>query len=221
MEDVKQLKKMNDLLFNAFMLSSQVWMFSDRKDMIQFFCDIVFDDKTCSALIVSDKSGEYYRMDEDVMQCKFLNYIPKVFNIVDSSHCECNSVQHRYLAIFPAKDATVYIYLKEAEEDRIQILKEMVSVLSRALEHPEIQEEREKIVEQLRKNLNYFQFLADRLRNPLAVIQGVVEVADEFETEKAFEMIMSAVRKMKEVLDDLADAEISSLRLYNRSHPKY
>lgn len=221
MEDVKQLKKMNDLLSNAFMLSSQVWTFSDRKDMIQFFCDIVFDDKTCSALIVSDKSGEYYRMDEDVMQCKFLNYIPKVFNIVDSSHCECNSVQHRYLAIFPAKDAAVYIYLKEAEEDRIQILKEMVSVLSRALEHPEIQEEREKIVEQLRKNLNYFQFLADRLRNPLAVIQGVVEVADEFETEKAFEMIMSAVRKMKEVLDDLADAEISSLRLYNRSHPKY
>lgn len=220
MEDVMQLKKINDLLFNAFILSSQIWMFGSREDMIQFFCDIVFDNETCSAVVVSDKSGEYYRVSEDVMRCRFLNYIPKVFNIVDSSHCECKDVQHRYLAIFPIQNATVYIYLKEVEEDRIQILKEMVSVLSKAFEHLEIQEEREKIVEQLKANLNHFQFLADRLRNPLAVIQGVVEVADAFEPEKAFEMIMRSVQKMKEVLDDLADVEASSLELYGRSNSK-
>jgi len=217
MEDVRQLKKMSELLFNAFTLSSQIWAFKDRKDAISFFCDVVFDDETCTALVVSDKSGDYYRMDEDVMECKFLDYIPKVFKIVDSSHCECSGMQHRYLAIFPvSRDTAVYIYLKEFEEDRIQILKEMVSVLSRALEHLEMQEEKEQIVEQLRENLYHFQFLADRLRNPLAVIQGVAEVVDDIGVEKALEMIMRSVQKMKEVLDDLAEAETSSLKIYGK-----
>ena len=76
-EEVQQLRRINNLLFNAFTLSSQIWMFKSRKEMIQFFCGIIFEDEACTAVVVSDRDGEYNQMDENVMNCKFLNYNPK------------------------------------------------------------------------------------------------------------------------------------------------
>jgi len=85
-EEVRQLRRINNLLFNAFTLSSQIWMFKSRREMIQFFCGVIFEDEACTAVIVSDRDGEYYQMDENVMNCKYLNYTPKVFSIVDTRY---------------------------------------------------------------------------------------------------------------------------------------
>ncbi len=90
----------------------------------------------------------------------------------------------------------------------------MVDVLSRAIKHLEIQKENEMVMERLKENLKHFQFLADRLRNPLAVIQGVAELAGEMDMETVFEMVRKSAEKMKEVLDSLSEAEVSSIELY-------
>ncbi|MBO8180632.1 MAG: hypothetical protein H0Z19_09195 [Archaeoglobus sp.] len=220
-EEVQQLRRINNLLFNAFTLSSQIWMFKSRKEMIQFFCGIIFEDEACTAVVVSDRDGEYYQMDENVMNCKFLNYNPKVFSIVDTRYCECEKVNHRYLAVFPVLGETsVYVFLKEQDEEYIQILKEMTAVLGRALEFLEIQKENEEILRRLKSNLQHFQFLSDRLRNPLAIIQGVAELADELSPKKAFEMVKRSAEKMKEVLDSLTEAEVSSINLYEEVFSK-
>lgn len=214
-EEVQQLRRINNLLFNAFMLSSQIWMFKSREKMIELFCNIVAEDEGCTAVVVSDKSGTHYRMSEDVFSCKFLNYTPNVFGIIDASYCECKNVSHDYLVVFPAAEGTsVYVFLKNIEEEHVQILKEMVDVLSRAIKHLEIQKENEMVMERLKENLKHFQFLADRLRNPLAVIQGVAELAGEMDMETVFEMVRKSAEKMKEVLDSLSEAEVSSIELY-------
>lgn len=220
-EEIQQLRRINNLLFDAFTLSSQIWMFKSREDMIQFFCGVVFEDEACTAVIVSDRSGEHYRMDENVINCKFLNYTPKVFGLVDTQYCECEKVDHKYLAVFPVSNETsVYVFLNERDEEYIQILKEMAAVLGRALELLEIQREHVEMLKRLKSNLKQFQFLSDRLRNPLAVIQGVVELYEELTPEKAFEMVKRSAKKMKEVLDDLTEAEVSSIKLYEEVFSK-
>jgi hypothetical protein len=214
-EEIQQLRRINNLLFDAFTLSSQIWMFKSREEMVELFCNIVAEDDDCTAVVVSDKGGNHYRMKEDVLNCKFLNYTPNVFGIVDANYCECENVSHNYLVVFPAAEGTsVYVFLKNLEEEYVQILKEMVDVLARAIEHLEIQEKNELVMQRLKENLEQFQFLADRLRNPLAVIQGVAELAEEMDTNTVFEMVRRSAKKMKEVLDSLSEAEVSSIELY-------
>ncbi len=213
--DLESLKRMNDLLFTAFTFSSNVWMFDKREKMINFFCDQVFENESCTAVVVSDKTGEHYRMDEDVMGCNYLKYHPKVFSIVNAKACGCKGVKHKYLLTLPITEgSSVYIFLKEADEEIIQILKDMVLVLSRAIRNLEMWIERELVLLRLKENLEQFQFLSDRLRNPLSVITGVLEIADEIDTRKGFEMIKTSARKIKEVLDQLSDAEIESKKIY-------
>jgi len=112
------------------------------------------------------------------------------------------------------------VFLKEQDEEYIQILKEMTVVLGRALEFLEVQKEKEEVLKRLRSNLQQFQFLSDRLRNPLAVIQGVAELVDELSPEKAFEMVKKSAEKMKEALDSLTEAEVSSINLYEEVFSK-
>ncbi len=70
-EEVQQLRRINNLLFNAFMLSSQIWMFKSREKMIELFCNIVAEDEECTAVVVSDKSGTHYRMSRTSLAASF------------------------------------------------------------------------------------------------------------------------------------------------------
>lgn len=217
--EFKSLKRINELLFTAFTFSSNIWMFNSRKEMIDFFCDQVFENENCTAVVVSDKTGEHYRMEENVMKCKYLKYRPRVFSIIISEECKCD-MNHRYLLAIPiSDDSSAYIFLRDISEETVQILKDMVLVLSRAIENLEMWLERELMLLRLKLNLEHFQFLSDRLRNPLSVIIGVSELADELETEKAFELIRTSATKIKEVLDDLADAEVRSKKMYELLSP--
>ncbi len=49
-------------------------------------------------------------MSEDILSCKFLNYTPNVFGIIDASYCECKNVSHDYLVVFPAARTSVYVF---------------------------------------------------------------------------------------------------------------
>jgi len=57
-------------------------MFNSREKMLDFFCDQVFENESCTAIVVSGKTGGHHRMGENVMSCGYLRYRPKVFNIV-------------------------------------------------------------------------------------------------------------------------------------------
>ncbi len=214
MTTFEYLRKLNDLLFVAFTFSSQVWMFDKREKMIEYFIDRVFENELCTAVVVSDRTGEYYRMGEDVMFCRYLNYLPKTFNFITSRECQCENVKHSILIMIPILEGSaVYIFLSEESEEVIQILKDMAMVLARAIENLETKETVYAMVKRLERNLEYFQFLADRLRNPLSVIMGVTEMVDEFGVGKGLRMIRESAERMKKVLDDLGDAEVLTKKM--------
>ncbi len=213
----KELRRLNELLFSAFTFSSNVWMFKSRDEMIKYFCDHVIENDNCTGVVVSDENGEHYRMNENVLKCKYLNYIPRVFSVVNAEYCECENVEHKLLLSIPISNrAAAYIFLKEADEETVQILKDMVTVLSRAIENLEINMELEAMLSRLKANLQQLEYLSDRLRNPLSVILGVYELKDEIGTDKAFEMVRRSAEKIKEVLDNLSDAEVKSKEMFKK-----
>ncbi|WP_202320705.1 hypothetical protein [Archaeoglobus neptunius] len=213
----EELRRINELLFNAFTFSSNVWMFRNREKMIKYFCDLVIESDECTGVIVTDESGEHYRMNENVLKCRYLNYTPKVFSVVNAEHCECEDVDHKLLLSIPVSNkAAAYIFLKDANEETIQILKDMVTVLSRAIENLEITVEMDVMLSRLKANLEHFQYLSDRLRNPLSIILGVSELKDEIDTDKAFEMVKKSAEKIKIVLDSLSEAELKSKEMFEK-----
>ncbi len=213
----KELRRINELLFSAFTFSSNVWMFKSRDEMIKYFCDHVIENDNCTGVVVSDENGEHYRMNENVLKCKYLNYIPRVFSVVNAEYCECENVEHKLLLSIPISNrAAAYIFLKEADEETVQILKDMVTVLSRTIENLEMNMELEAMLSRLKANLQQLEYLSDRLRNPLSVILGVYELKDEIGTDKAFEMVRRSAEKIKEVLDNLSDAEVKSKEMFKK-----
>ncbi len=210
----EKLRELNDLLFTAFTISSQVWMFGSRESMIEFFCDQLSELGCCKAVVISDKTGEYYRMNENVLSCRYLNYQPKIPSVIRAEYCDCEGVNHSILLMVPYDEkSAVYVFLTAVSEEGLQILKDTASVLGRAIESLETHREKKRAIGQLMENLRQFEMLSDRLRNPLAVIMGLVELEGEIDERKAFRMIGESAVKIKRILDELTDSEVRTIAM--------
>ncbi len=215
---MNKLKYLNELLFKAFEISSQIWLFQKREEMLNFFCEQISELKSCTAVVAIDSYGVYSKMKEDVTPCRYLGFHPRTISVIPHNHCKCD-VEHDYLVMIPySKTSTIYFFLKSRNnicEETLQVLRDMVFVLSKALDNLETKIKLEAAFNQLQANLNHFQYLADKLRNPLAVILGVTELEGEIDCKKAFNLIRNSGLKIKKVLDEMRDSEITTVKLCN------
>ncbi len=200
-----------DFLSTAFVVSSQIWTMDSREKMLRFVCEQICELEACTAVIIADRSGEYVRAKEDVFFCEWLRYLPRALTIVRKERCKCR-VEHDLMLAVPLDDAAAYVFLKNVPEECLQVLKDLFIVVSKALEARRAEEEKRAAMFRLRRNLEYFAFLSDRFRNPLAVILGVVELKEDFEVDRAFLLIRDSAMKMKEILDRLSEEEVKTRR---------
>ena len=205
---------LNELLFKAFEISSLVWLFNRREDMLNFFCEKISELRNCVGVVLRDATGIYGKISEDLVNCIYLNWKPKTIAIMTTENCDCRAkFRHNCLLVFPQSQVTVYVFLKDAPcEITLQILKETVFVLSRALENLETKTNLEMAIDQLKSNLEYFYYLSDRLRNPLTGILVATELGEEIETEKAFRIIRECGLKIKRIVDEMKQLEILTRR---------
>lgn len=77
-----------------------------------------------------------------------------------------------------------------------------------------IQEIRTLVIQQLAENLSHFEKSSDRLRNPLAVILGTLELREEIEKEKVMRIINQHAVRIKDELDELRNAEEKTHKLF-------
>ncbi|MDI9646323.1 MAG: hypothetical protein QFX40_06480 [Archaeoglobales archaeon] len=201
----------NDVFYIALSIATQIWMLEERRQMVEFVCSQLAELEECSAVVMVDKEGEFYSMKENVLACEFLRYHPRSLSIVDANRCKCEKREHELLvALSYNSGCGAYVFLKKANEETIQVIKDVFDILSRAIALKKIQDERVKIIERLQKNLEYFAHLSDRIRNPLAVIMGAIEIGDEIGKEKVYELVWKNALKIKETLDELSDAELKT-----------
>ncbi|AIY89714.1 histidine kinase dimerization/phospho-acceptor domain-containing protein [Geoglobus acetivorans] len=201
--------RISELLFKAFEIAINVWFLKDRKDIFKYFTSKISELDICTAVIILDGSEKYTMLKEDVSTCRYLNFQPKFVNIVPCSRCNGNTM-HDFLFTMPlSEDTSIYIFIKEDEnfEEAVQVFSDLTNFLIKVVESIEAREKLEGALNQLNANLEYFQYLADRLRNALAVILGVAELEDEIEYKQAIRFIKESSLKMKKVLDEMHEYE--------------
>lgn len=197
---------MMKLLYTAFTIASYVWLFDSRERILRFLCDEIIELDFCRAIVVIDDNAEYYRVKnaENVLDCEYIRYQPKSFYFVEKENMICAPL---------SSNSAVYVFLNQYNEEIGQIFQDLFFVVRKALEDLEIRKKKEELLNRIRENLTQFQYLADKLRNPLAVIYCVHEVKEELGMDKAWWRIIESAERIKKVLDELSQHELQTMQL--------
>ncbi|MFP3908795.1 MAG: PAS domain S-box protein [Halobacteriota archaeon] len=111
---------------------------------------------------------------------------------------------------------TIYSSSRLSEEE-VSLLKNLSRNVAFALSAYEVEQDKQKAMEQLAANLSQFNRSADRLRNPLAVILGSIEVMSDERRDEVLEKIKEHASRIKEELDVLRVEEIKTYNLTKKA----
>ncbi len=94
------------------------------------------------------------------------------------------------------------------DDEEIGLLDTISKDISIALKALFDEKIRESILKVIVQNLEHFESLADKLRNPLAIIMGLLELRDEVNFERILNEIEAQAIKIEKILDELRMGEI-------------
>ncbi|MFP4558193.1 MAG: PAS domain-containing protein [Archaeoglobaceae archaeon] len=97
--------------------------------------------------------------------------------------------------------------------EELSLIYELAGDLALALKAIEVEQKRNEALDKMRENLEYFEYLADRLRNPLAIMRGFIDVKEDVGTDRTFREISKQINKMNRILDNLRIKEEETFRL--------
>lgn len=192
---------MSSLLLTAFSIACYIWLFESREKIFNFLIEELTQLELCKAVVIIDEDAEFYKIKEDksILDCDFLKYQPKTFCFVE---------KEKIISAPITSKSAIYVFLNEYDEEILQVFQDLFQVVRLACKNLEFGRKREEIILALKKSLEHFQFLADKLRNPLAVIFGALEMRDELGIDKTYALIEESAEKIKMVLDELSDHEL-------------
>lgn len=129
--------------------------------------------------------------------------------------CACPNAKEKSLVIpvtFEGKILGVLALCSVGEltENEIQIFSQLSEDLGFAIKHYRAERQRRILSHLLAENFRQFEDLADKLRNPLAIAMGYVEIKEEVGCEKAIEEIEKQLKRVLETLDELRFQETLS-----------
>ncbi len=190
---------MSSLLLTAFSIACYIWLFESKEKILNFLIDELIQLEDCRAVIVIDEDAEYYKIkDERVINCEFLKYQPKSFCFVE---------REKMISAPITPGSAIYVFLNDCDEEKLQIFQDLFQVVRLACENMEFRKRKEEIILVLKRSLEHFQFLADKLRNPLAVIFGALEIKEELGVDKAWALVENGAERIKDILDKLSEHE--------------
>lgn len=189
---------MNSLLLTAFSIACYIWLFESKEKMFNFLIEELIQLGECRAVVVIDENAEYYRIKKDyeqVLNCEFLKYQPKSF---------CFVKKEKMISAPITPQSAIYVFLNDYDEETLQIFQDLFQVVRLACENLEFRKKKEEILLALKRSLEHFQLLADKLRNPLAVILGALEIKDELGVDKTYLLVEEGAERIKKILDELS-----------------
>lgn len=100
--------------------------------------------------------------------------------------------------------------------EELGMINDLAGDLALALKTIEIEKKRKEALDKMKDNLEYFEYLADRLRNPLAIMRGFVDVKEDVGVERTFKEISNQINRMNRILDNLRVEEEETFKLRER-----
>lgn len=98
-------------------------------------------------------------------------------------------------------------------EEELRIISTISQDVSMRFRFLKVEKEREMALKMIMENLEQFEELADKLRNPLAVIKGYLEIRNEVSEEEFIKKITEHVHKIEEILDKLRYQELATYEM--------
>ncbi len=129
---------------------------------------------------------------------------------------KCND---EYCVVIPFREKDVFfgsavMFRKtEFDSEEMQMLETLSRDISFVLRSLRIEEEREKALKLIVMNLEHFDEIADKLRNPLAIIKGFIEISDQMECRSVLERIKEQADRIEDILDDLRAREMLTYQM--------
>ncbi len=132
--------------------------------------------------------------------------------------CEksCAVKANTHMIILPLIDSAFYgimiLFKKEKPfENEVEMLKTMARDIAFALRSIRVEEQKKKAYRQINKNIEYFAFLLDAIRNPLMVIAGLAEM----DGSKNSQLILEQVRRIDKIIKKLDKGWLETEKVRN------
>ncbi len=236
--DITYMRRVNDLLQVLSEINELVAREKNPEVVLQTVCeklhmlyDAVFTSlhKKKGLIPVRSEGIELSKLKRVIERCpsisKAMNGEVMKMKMDDELCKHCNSEPHNYVLSLPLihdrNHGVITIHSNsEFSEDELALLKKLSSNIAFALSAYEVEKDRETAIEQLTENLMQFDRSADRLRNPLAVASGAIELREEYGNEQVFRIVNEQIKKIKKELDKLRKEEIKTYELTEKAQSK-
>ncbi|WP_202318486.1 PAS domain S-box protein [Archaeoglobus neptunius] len=122
--------------------------------------------------------------------------------------CSCPMSRAKSLAVPIKHNGNVYgvvvlCSVGNLSDDELKILEKLGENLGFAITSYRAERDRKIAFNLLLENLEQFESLADKLRNPVAIISGFIEIKDDIGCERVVKEIENHAGRIKEILDEL------------------
>ncbi|MCX8172086.1 MAG: PAS domain S-box protein [Archaeoglobaceae archaeon] len=98
-------------------------------------------------------------------------------------------------------------------DDELRIVSTISHDLSLRFKAIKIEKEKDMVMKIITDNLSHFENLADKLRNPLAVIKGCLEIRDEIPEKEFIMKISEYTQRIERLLDELRFRELETYEM--------
>lgn len=135
--------------------------------------------------------------------------INKIMNLTDVTQ---EFLGGRWITLLPISEGTrvVIAVARDSKftDEELQVLKTVLQDVSMRLRALKIEKEKDMALRLITENLEHFEELADKLRNPLAIIKGYLEIRGEVPEEVVIKNISEHADRIEKILDELRVKEI-------------
>ncbi len=202
----RELKKTNELLRTISEINELIFREKDEYALLSKVCRVILKLRNASSWAWVVEKEKMLKATPLAPECALAEKARD--GVLKYEECSCPVGSGKSLAIPIRHNSHVFGVLVlcsvgELSEDEIRIFEELGENLGFAITSYRAERDRKIALNLLLDNLEQFEDLADRLRNPVAIISGFIEIKNDIGCERALREIEKQVDRIKRILDDL------------------
>ncbi|MEM0302333.1 MAG: PAS domain S-box protein [Archaeoglobaceae archaeon] len=210
-ENEEMLKRMNTLLRVAGEIKG---MLIQEKSEINIFSKLKSCLEKLDAKVLVYYSNGVHSQKKDLLW----NLLDSVRDKINAGEVIQKFVDGKWLTFLPIYENRLHsvLILKRSHrftEDELRVISTIAQDVSMRLKALKVEKEQERALKLIMENLEQFEELADKLRNPLAVIKGYLEIRDEVPEEEVIKNIWEHANRIEKILDELRFKELATYQM--------
>lgn len=211
-ENEEALRRMNNLLrisgeIKGMLIqeNSELSIFSNLKSKLEKLnadVGVYFVDKNSIRPMISLKNP-------------YLDFLSDKINLKEVNQEFLGNKWLTFIPIFTDSLYSIVVISRDEKftEEELRVISTISQDVSMRLRALKAEKEKEKALKMIMENLEHFEELADKLRNPLAVIKGYLEIKNEVPESEFIRNIIEHADRIEKILDELRFKELATYEM--------